>query len=230
MSDLETIRLALRFLKEPGELIELRCDHLVSERKVRLHGYYDDREKFARDAEEFEGNCYFTVNRLDPAIPATNELRRCKQGACTKAENIIRRTLLYVDCDAVKPAGTPSTDASMKQQSTCAAHPAATRMVDVARGFRQRSLFVREDRPRAGQPFAEAGAQSNQEESGRPPPSPSTRRWRACLELAACSARTTTRAATLGVKQPSSTRPERVVTEEILPPPGVTVTPELLAA
>ena len=111
MSDIETIRRTLHYLKEPGELIELRCDHLVSERKVRLHGYYNDHEKLARDAEEFEGNCYFTINRLDPAIPATNELRRCKKGACTKAENIVRRTALYLDGDAVKPAGTPSTDA-----------------------------------------------------------------------------------------------------------------------
>ena len=125
MSDIEVIRRTLHYLKEPGELIELRCDHLVSERKVRLHGYYTNHEKLARDAEEFDGNCYFTINKLDPDIPATNELRRCKTGACTKAVNIIRRTAFYVDCDVVKPAGTPSTDAQ---------HRAA---IDLARHIRQ---------------------------------------------------------------------------------------------
>ena len=109
MSDLVTIRRTLSYLKEPRELIELVADRLESDRKVRYHGYYNDHEKLARDAEDFGGNCYFVVNRSDPAIPATNQLRRCKKGACTKAENIVRWTALYLDGDAVRPSGTQST-------------------------------------------------------------------------------------------------------------------------
>ncbi len=111
MSDLATIRRFLSILK-PGELVELRVDQLDSHgRKIRHHGYYNDLEKLANDAAGFPGNCYVTVNRLDPDIPATNCLRRCKKGACTSAKDIIRRILLYLDADPNRPAGVPSTDA-----------------------------------------------------------------------------------------------------------------------
>jgi P4 family phage/plasmid primase-like protien len=231
MSDLETIRRTLRFLKEPGELIELRCDHLVSERKVRLHGYYNDHEKLARDAEEFEGNCYLTINRLDPTIPATNELRRCKKGACTKAENIVRRTLFYLDGDAVKPAGTPSTDAQ---------HQAA---IDRVKFIAEQLPFPR---PLIGSSGNGACAWWKIDLA---PDSPLPK-----LVLRAIKKKWETPAVTIDTTVASVSRigrllgthnykgghigrqatiidaPQRVVTEEILPPPGVTVTPELLAA
>ena len=110
MSDVVTINRFLAFVKEQGELIELRADLSEGERKTRYHGYYNDHDKLARDAADFGGNCYFSVNRLDPNIIATNELVRCRKGACTKAENIVRRTLFYIDYDPMRPSGTPSTD------------------------------------------------------------------------------------------------------------------------
>jgi P4 family phage/plasmid primase-like protien len=231
MSDLETIRRTLRYLKEPGELIELRCDHLVSERKVRLHGYYNDHEKLARDAEEFEGNCYLTINRLDPAIPATNELRRCKKGACTKAENIVRRTLFYLDGDAVKPAGSPSTDAQ---------HQAA---IDLVKFVAEQLPFPR---PLIGSSGNGACAWWK---TDLPPDSPLPK-----LVLRAIKKKWETPAVTIDTTVASLSRigrllgthnykgghvgrqatiidaPQRIVTEEVVPPPGVTATPELLAA
>ena len=100
----------MRLLKQPGEKVELRCDQSEGNRKVRYSGYYDDHERLARDAEDFGGNCFITVHRLNPEIPATNELNRCKKGGCTKAKDIFRRTLLYTDFDPVRPVDTPATD------------------------------------------------------------------------------------------------------------------------
>lgn len=100
----------LTFVKQPDELIELRTDLDNGERKTRHHGYYSDHAKAATDAGEWGGNVFFTVNRLDPTIKPTNELMRCKKGACTKAKDITRRTLLYLDADPLRPTGTPSTD------------------------------------------------------------------------------------------------------------------------
>jgi len=231
MSDVETIRRTLRYLKEPGELVELRCDHLVSERKGRLHGYYNDHEKLARDAEEFEGNCYVTINRLDPAIPATNELRRCKKGACTKAESIVRRTLLYLDCDPVRPTGTPSTGAQ---------HQAA---IDLVRFIAGQLPFPR---PLIGSSGNGACAWWKIDQ---PPDSPLPK-----LVLKAIKKKWETPAVTIDTMVASLSRigrllgthnykgghigrqaaiidaPHRVVTEEVVPPPGVPATPELLAA
>ena len=110
MSDLATIRRFLSLVKQPGELIELRCDQSEGERKTRKHGYYNDHHKAAQDAADFAGNVYFTVNRLDPDLPVTNELVPCRKGCCTKAKDIVRRTLLYLDGDPVRPSGTASTD------------------------------------------------------------------------------------------------------------------------
>ncbi len=231
MSDIETIRRTLRYLKEPGELIELRCDQLKSERKVRFHGYYNDHEKLARDAEEFDGNCFLTTNKLDPAIPATNELQRCKKGACTKAENIVRRTLLYLDADPVRPAGTQSTDAQ---------HQAA---IDLVKFIAGQLPFPR---PLIGSSGNGACAWWK---SDLPPDSPLPK-----LVLKAIKKRWETPAVTIDTTVASLSRigrllgtcnykgghigrqatiidvPQRVVTEEVVPPPGVPVTPELLAA
>ena len=110
MSDLATIRRFLSLVNQPGELIELRCDQSEGERKTRKHGYYNDHHKAAQDAADFAGNVYFTVNRLAPNLPATNELIPCRKGCCTKAKDIVRRTLLYLDGDPVRPSGTASTD------------------------------------------------------------------------------------------------------------------------
>jgi P4 family phage/plasmid primase-like protien len=230
MSDIETIRRTLRYLKEPGELIELRCDHLVNDRKVRLHGYYNDHEKLARDAEEFEGNCFLTINRLDPAIPATNKLQRCKKGACTKAENIIRRTLLYVDCDAVKPAGTPSTDAQ---------HQAA---IDLARHIRQQlgwSMLLGD----SGNGACLFGKIDLPPDNTLPNRVLKTikKKW----ETPAVTIDTTVASLSrigrllgsynykgghIGRQATILDAPQRVVKEQIVPPPGVPATPELLAA
>ena len=125
MSDVAIIKRFLSFVKEPDELIELRADQSEGERKTRYHGFYDDHHKLARDAADFGGNCYFTVNRLDPNITATNELVRCRKGACTAAKHIVRRSLLYLDGDPVRPTGTPSTDAQ---------HEAAIDLVRFIRG------------------------------------------------------------------------------------------------
>ena len=205
----------------------------MSERKVRLHGYYDDREKFARDAEEVPGQLLFhrQPNWTRPFRRPT-ELRRCKQGACTKAENIIRRTLLYVDCDAVKPAGTPSTDAQHEAAIDLARHiPAATRMVRcLARGFRQRSTVC------SGRSTSRRTALCRSWCSEQ-----SRRKW----ETPAVTIDTTVASVSrigrllgthnykgghIGRQATIIDAPHGVVTEEILPPPGVTVTPELLAA
>lgn len=110
MSDLAIIRRFLSYVKAPGELVELRANQPDGERTIRWHGYYNDLEKLARDAVDFHGDCYFTVNRLDPSIPATNVLTRCRRGACTRGEHIVRRTLLYLDGDPVRESGTASTE------------------------------------------------------------------------------------------------------------------------
>jgi hypothetical protein len=109
MNDYQTVYRFLSFTKE-NEIVELRANQADGERKIRWHGYFNDAVKLARVAEEFNGDCFFTVNRLDPNILPTNELLRCRKGACTKGKDIVRRTLLYLDCDPVRETGTASTD------------------------------------------------------------------------------------------------------------------------
>lgn len=104
MSDIETIRRTLRLLK-PGQLVELRCASL-GVRRAWFSGIYDDHAKLAADAAAWPGDCYFSVNRLTDR-PASNSLRR---GNAIKADDIARRSLLYIDADPVRPSGTASTD------------------------------------------------------------------------------------------------------------------------
>ena len=114
MSDIATIRRFLSLVKQPKEIIELRCDQSEGERKTRHHGFYNDHEKLARDAGDYGGDCYVTVNRLNSDLPINNELIRCRNGQCAKAKDFVRRTLLYLDADPVRQSGTPSTDEQRK--------------------------------------------------------------------------------------------------------------------
>lgn len=88
----------------------MRANQPDGERTIRWHGYYTDHEKLARDATDFPGDCFVTINCLDPKIPATNALIRCRKGACTRGEHIVRRSLLYLDVDPARDAGTSSTE------------------------------------------------------------------------------------------------------------------------
>ena len=114
MVSLLKIKRFIALIKTSAELIELRCDRTSGTRKTHFHGYYNDHDKLAHEAQKFDGDVYITVNRLDPNIPATNTLNRCKTGACTSTKSIIRRTLLYIDFDVVKATGTGSTDEQHK--------------------------------------------------------------------------------------------------------------------
>jgi hypothetical protein len=79
MSNMETIREFLDLVKPIGEVFELRTTQADGERKTRYHGTYNDHDQAARDAEDFGGDCYFTVKHIDQRIPARNELVRCKK-------------------------------------------------------------------------------------------------------------------------------------------------------
>ena len=104
---------ALRVLTEPGQVVELRI--LNAPRVGTVSGYFDDPEKLADAAARWSGKApavYVTPNPVNPALLARANNRLVERVRSTTADaDVVRRARLFLDFDAVRPAGISSTDA-----------------------------------------------------------------------------------------------------------------------
>src|SRR5262249_55890970 len=79
-----------------------------------ISGYFDDPEKLYQAAQELDGKVpglYVTMNPTNPALLARAKNRIKAQVKTTTSDaDILKRTWLLIDCDAVRPAEISSTD------------------------------------------------------------------------------------------------------------------------
>lgn len=104
----DQVRHALEFIHgdNPGP-IELRPTDRDGNRRS---GFYTDRRKLAADAADFAGNAvYWTINEIAPR-PVTNEIGEAIKDGCTKNRDVVRIRTLFIDADARRPQGQPSTE------------------------------------------------------------------------------------------------------------------------
>jgi hypothetical protein len=111
----------LRFLAaihEPGDVVELRCLGFLVRGDFRAtgSGYYSDFEALARDtvrASSRSKGAYVTLNRIDPALLArrANVFDVVNRGEPLTSDPEVRlRRWVFIDCDAVRLSGIPSSD------------------------------------------------------------------------------------------------------------------------
>lgn len=117
--DVAEIERALRLFRRPGEVVEIRALHVSTPQYRRPHtvsGYYDDLAQAAQDAAKLSphsGGVYFTLNPVQPALlaRAQNRCRPVDREPLTSDGDVLQRSWLLVDLDAVRPAGISATDA-----------------------------------------------------------------------------------------------------------------------
>lgn len=114
----------LRILHEPGDVFEVRIldcpDRPGGSWKSTAAGWFMDTDKAAREAERIEKlqppAVYVTLNPVNPVLMGRSMNRISpKAKATTKDENILRRRWLFIDIDAIRPAGISSTDAELAE-------------------------------------------------------------------------------------------------------------------
>jgi hypothetical protein len=108
----KTIRAALDVLFERGSVVELR---ILKTRQKTVAGYFDDFDKLAEAAAEWDGKApaqYVTLNPVNPALLARagNRVKGYAEEA-TGDRDILRRRWLPIDLDVVRPSGIASTNA-----------------------------------------------------------------------------------------------------------------------
>lgn len=107
------IREALDCLTEDGQTVELRVLGVHGKRRTDS-GYFSDWEKLARAAASYEGRAegiYFTLNPVNPSLlsRANNRVKEYA-GQTTSDADILKRVLLPIDFDPVRPSGISATD------------------------------------------------------------------------------------------------------------------------
>lgn len=115
-TDLDEIRRSLPLLVEEGSVVELR---VMNAHGDVSSGYFDDLEALAQEAaslsDEGLAGVYVTLNPVDPALlaRAANRVRRRlgKKETATVDANIVGRTRLLIDLDALRPTGISATEA-----------------------------------------------------------------------------------------------------------------------
>ncbi len=127
--NLAEVKRALRVLKAPGDVVELRALG-VSERSYRaphtVSGYFDDFDKLAAEAARLTPSAwgvYITLNEIDPSLlaRAANRVRVVGRGEPTTSDHqVIRRRWLLVDIDPIRSSGISSSETEWR-----AAHDAA---------------------------------------------------------------------------------------------------------
>jgi hypothetical protein len=110
----------LRYLKEPGQITELRALHVQQRygRPQTVAGFFDfeHMEHMAKEALQLDRNAkgvYFTLNPVNPDLLARrcNRVEVADSGLQTADKDILRRRWLLVDADPQRVAGVSSTDA-----------------------------------------------------------------------------------------------------------------------
>ncbi len=110
--DQAMIRAALDTLHPAGAVVELRMPKTT---KRTVSGYYDDWAALAHDAATWDTQApgiYVTLNPINPALLARSRNRAIPYCDTTTADSdVTARRWLPIDCDSLRPAGIPSTDA-----------------------------------------------------------------------------------------------------------------------
>jgi hypothetical protein len=95
-----------------GEVYELR---VLKTRQGTASGYFNDPALLYKAAAELDGKVpglYFTLNPVNPALLARAKNRiQFHAKATTSDVDIVRRSWLLIDCDAIRPAEISSSDA-----------------------------------------------------------------------------------------------------------------------
>jgi hypothetical protein len=122
MIDIDEI--TLDKLKEKPETDIVRCLAIIHQNKLveirlpknkqlrTLAGYYTDYNAVAKDVKMWNGrrNIYMVMNELNPALIARCPNKIDQLDTTTQDDDIIHRTILYIDIDAHRADGISSTD------------------------------------------------------------------------------------------------------------------------
>ncbi len=131
--DQTMIRAALDALHPTGAVVEMRIPNTS---KATVAGYYDDGAALARDASLWDRDApgiYVTLNPINPALLARSNNRAVSYCKTTTGDgDVTARRWLPIDCDPVRPAGIPSTDA---EHEAALARAMAIRDALAARGW-----------------------------------------------------------------------------------------------
>ena len=105
---------AIEVLGLNERLIETR---ILKTRKATVSGYYYDKEKLIKDISKYDGvnNIFFTLNTFSEDLLARAKDRLVEYASNTTSDaEIIRRELVLIDVDPIRPAGVSSTDEELK--------------------------------------------------------------------------------------------------------------------
>jgi hypothetical protein len=119
--DTDTIYRTLNLLFAPGQVVELRALNVPTGpgRYVipTMFGYFNDWEALVLAAcdmsEKGASGVYVTLNPVNPLFinRVANRVKQAGKDEATKDEDIVRRRLMLVDCDAERVARISATDA-----------------------------------------------------------------------------------------------------------------------
>jgi len=89
------------------------------DRPIQLIGYFEDLDELAREAHRVSGHATGVFFNLNPLHPETisrevNRLRKSRRGFSAKNADVVRRELLLIDVDPIRPGLSSATDAEKK--------------------------------------------------------------------------------------------------------------------
>lgn len=118
----EGVRLAIKQLFQPGQVVEVRVPKAGAPKKT-ISGYFDDftgleRATIKLDKCNFPG-IYYALNPVNPALLA-RATNRTQQGAdaTTEDSDIVRRRWFLIDVDPERPSGISASDAEKASART----------------------------------------------------------------------------------------------------------------
>ena len=117
INDSEVLK-ALSLIVEPGEIFELRILNNNKKTDIRS-GYFKDPDVALEELKKqnLQGcNVYIVLNSINDACSARQQFGKFLQGCTTTSDNdIVGRNWLPIDIDPVRPAGTSSSEAELKE-------------------------------------------------------------------------------------------------------------------
>lgn len=117
INDSEVLK-ALSLIVEPGEIFELRILNNNKKTDIRS-GYFKDPDIALEELKKqnLQGcNVYMVLNSINDACSARQQFGKFLQGCTTTSDNdIVGRNWLPIDIDPVRPAGTSSSEAELKE-------------------------------------------------------------------------------------------------------------------
>lgn len=117
INDSEVLK-ALSLIVEPGEIFELRILNNNKKTDIRS-GYFKDPDTALEELKKqnLQGcNVYIVINSINDACSARQQYGKFCLGCTTTSDNdIVGRNWLPIDIDPVRPAGTSSSEAELKE-------------------------------------------------------------------------------------------------------------------